>query len=163
MKLEEKLVSLRKEKGLSQQAAAEKIGVSRQAISRWEVGAAVPSYENLKCICKLYGVSADFLIDDDREEIATQAADVTTRFQEPEEPPKAGSEQNKRPRRRIGYAIAVACILAFLVGTMLICKWEFNQDSGDPSMDDTEYISQDDMNRDANDDGFETFPLEAGW
>jgi transcriptional regulator with XRE-family HTH domain len=106
MKLEEKLVSRRKEKGLSQQAAAEKIGVSRQAISRWEVGAAVPSYENLKCICKLYGVSADFLIDDDREEIAAQATDLTPNFQEAEEPPKAAPEQNKRPRRRIGYATA---------------------------------------------------------
>lgn len=38
MKLEEKLVSMRKEKGLSQMKLAEMMGVSRQAISRWEVG-----------------------------------------------------------------------------------------------------------------------------
>lgn len=38
MKLEEKLISLRKEKGLSQMKLAEMMNVSRQAISRWEVG-----------------------------------------------------------------------------------------------------------------------------
>lgn len=41
MKLEEKLVSLRKAKGLSQMKLAEKMNVSRQAISRWETGAAI--------------------------------------------------------------------------------------------------------------------------
>lgn len=48
MKLEEKLISLRKEKGLSQMKLAEMMNVSRQAISRWEVGTAVPSTDNLK-------------------------------------------------------------------------------------------------------------------
>lgn len=48
MKLEERLISLRKEKGLSQMKLAEMMNVSRQAISRWEVGAAVPSTDNLK-------------------------------------------------------------------------------------------------------------------
>lgn len=54
MKLEEKLVSLRKAKGLSQMKLAEKMNVSRQAISRWETGAAIPSSENLKYLSDLY-------------------------------------------------------------------------------------------------------------
>lgn len=53
MKLEEKLVSLRKAKGLSQMKLAEKMNVSRQAISRWETGAAIPSSENLKYLSDL--------------------------------------------------------------------------------------------------------------
>lgn len=57
MKLEEKLVSLRKAKGLSQMKLAEKMNVSRQAISRWETGAAIPSSENLKYLSDLYSVS----------------------------------------------------------------------------------------------------------
>lgn len=60
MKLEEKLVSLRKAKGLSQLKLAEMMNVSRQAISRWEVGAAVPSIENLRFLSRLYGVSIDY-------------------------------------------------------------------------------------------------------
>ena len=43
MNLSEKLVSLRKQKGFTQMDLAERLDVSRQAISRWEVGAAVPS------------------------------------------------------------------------------------------------------------------------
>lgn len=65
MKLEEKLISLRKEKGLSQMKLAEMMDVSRQAISRWEVGAAVPSTDNLKFLGNLYGVSLEYLLHDD--------------------------------------------------------------------------------------------------
>lgn len=56
MTTEEKLVRLRKEKGLSQLQLAEEINVSRQAISRWEVGLAVPSREKLKALSELYHV-----------------------------------------------------------------------------------------------------------
>lgn len=64
MKLEEKLVSLRKAKGLSRMKLAEKMNVSRQAISRWETGAAIPSSENLKYLSDLYSVSLDYLLSD---------------------------------------------------------------------------------------------------
>lgn len=64
MKLAEKLVYLRKEQGLSQLKLAEMMGVSRQAISRWEVGTAVPSTDNLRRLGKLYGVSVDVFLDD---------------------------------------------------------------------------------------------------
>lgn len=47
MKLEERLTALRKKKGLSQLELAETLGVSRQAVSRWEVGASAPGMENL--------------------------------------------------------------------------------------------------------------------
>ena len=68
MKLEEKLVSLRKAKGLSQMKLAEMMNVSRQAISRWEVGAAVPSTDNLKFLGRLYDVPLEYLLHDDAPE-----------------------------------------------------------------------------------------------
>lgn len=61
MKLAEKLVYLRKKQGLSQLKLAEMMNVSRQAISRWETGIAVPSAENLKYLGNLYNVSLDYL------------------------------------------------------------------------------------------------------
>ena len=48
MKLEEKLISLRKANGLSQFNLAEQLGVSRQAVSKWEAGASKPSTENFE-------------------------------------------------------------------------------------------------------------------
>lgn len=67
MKLDEKLVSLRKEKGLTQMKVAEELHVSRQAISRWESGVAVPSTENLRFLSELYGVPIDYLINEELE------------------------------------------------------------------------------------------------
>ena len=65
MKFEEKLIQLRKSRGLSQEALAEQLGVSRQAISRWELGETTPDLANLKQLSELYGVSADYLLHDE--------------------------------------------------------------------------------------------------
>lgn len=51
---------------------AEKLNVSRQAISRWEVGAAVPTTDNLKVLSELYGVSVDYLLNDAAENASKQ-------------------------------------------------------------------------------------------
>jgi len=67
MNLPEKLVYLRKQKGLSQEELAERMELSRQAISRWESGGAVPGIESLKLLSCLYGVTVDSLIDDTQD------------------------------------------------------------------------------------------------
>lgn len=72
MSLAERLTRLRKEKGLTQLNLAEKLDVSRQAISRWEAGSAVPSTENLKFLSDLYGVSVDFLLNGNDEEVSSE-------------------------------------------------------------------------------------------
>lgn len=68
MNLPEKLTYLRKQKGLTQQSLAETLNVSRQAISRWEVGTAVPSTDNLKVLGNLYAVPVDYLLDDNADD-----------------------------------------------------------------------------------------------
>ena len=65
MQLSDKLVSLRRSLGLSQEELAEKLNVSRQAVSRWESGTAMPDAANLLQLSKLFGVSADYLLNDD--------------------------------------------------------------------------------------------------
>ncbi|MBS6533275.1 MAG: helix-turn-helix transcriptional regulator [Oscillospiraceae bacterium] len=62
MELNERLAQLRKEHGLSQNDLAEKLNVSRQAISRWEQGLAMPSSDNLIYLSRLYGSTLDELI-----------------------------------------------------------------------------------------------------
>ena len=63
----EKLQKLRKEKGLSQEQLAAQISVSRQALSKWELGTAIPDTENALRISKLFGVSIDYLLNDEYE------------------------------------------------------------------------------------------------
>lgn len=70
-----KLTALRKHNGLSQEALAEKIGVSRQAISKWERGEASPDTENLLSISKIYRVSLDDLLGDKTAEEIIAAAE----------------------------------------------------------------------------------------
>lgn len=57
-----KLLKLRKENGLSQEELADKLGISRQAVSKWERAEASPDTDNLICLAKLYGVSLDELL-----------------------------------------------------------------------------------------------------
>lgn len=65
MTYNEKLVKLRKEHGFTQEQLAEMIGVSRQAISRWEAGETVPEAALLIRLCDVYHVSADYLLRDE--------------------------------------------------------------------------------------------------
>lgn len=76
----EKLIRLRKGQGLSQEALAEALGVSRQAVSRWEQGTALPDAGKLLPCARLFQVSVDWLLDDGR--------DWEERETEPAKPPR---------------------------------------------------------------------------
>ncbi len=67
--LSEKIRDLRKKAGLSQEELAEKLDVSRQAVSKWELGAAVPTADKLLEISDLFGVSLDHLMRDDPRDL----------------------------------------------------------------------------------------------
>ena len=58
---------LRKQHDLSQEELAEKLNVSRQAVSRWEVGSAQPDASNVLQLSKLFDVTADYLLNEDYE------------------------------------------------------------------------------------------------
>ncbi len=64
MTLPEKILALRKQRGLSQEELAGRLQVSRQAVSRWEVGSAQPDAHNILQLSRLFGVTADYLLDD---------------------------------------------------------------------------------------------------
>lgn len=74
-----KLVDLRKKMGMSQEAVAEKLGLSRQAISRWERAEGAPDMNNLIQLSKLYKVSLDQLVGTDISVDAGQADELQER------------------------------------------------------------------------------------
>lgn len=65
MTIGEKITKLRKQAGLSQEAFSEKLGISRQAVSKWENGTAQPANENLAQIARLFDVTISSLLDDE--------------------------------------------------------------------------------------------------
>lgn len=68
MKLSEKICYCRKKSGKSQEALAEQLGVSRQAVSKWETGEAEPELKKLRLLAEVFGVSTDWLLSDDESQ-----------------------------------------------------------------------------------------------
>ena len=94
MEFNEKLQKLRTNENLTQEELAEKLYVSRTAVSKWESGRGYPSIDSLKVIAKYFNVTIDELIGS--EEIVTLA------------------EKDKKPR------VWVAALLAYLVAGLFI-------------------------------------------
>lgn len=67
IEIADRLVKLRKKYGYSQEELADKLGLSRQAVSKWERAEASPDTDNLICLAKLYGVSLDELLATDED------------------------------------------------------------------------------------------------
>lgn len=68
MKTGEKIYTLRKKFGWSQDELGDKLSVSRQSVSKWETGESVPEPAKLLAIAKLFSVSTDYLLDDSEQE-----------------------------------------------------------------------------------------------
>lgn len=73
MLLSEKIMSLRKRNGWSQEELAQQLGVSRQSVSKWESMASMPDIQKIMAMSELFGVSTDYLLKDELEELPTTA------------------------------------------------------------------------------------------
>lgn len=129
MRLEEKLTVLRKESGYTQLDLAEKVRVSRQAISKWETGRALPSAENLKYLSELFGVSVDYLLNDDMTEepkpkeqepaLEPQTKEPQTKEPQTEEAVFPEKEKGKPVRWKYIAALLLAVLLGLLIGVFV--------------------------------------------
>jgi transcriptional regulator with XRE-family HTH domain len=81
--LGEKLLDLRKSKGLSQEEVADKLGVTRQTVSKWETDQSTPDFDKIAPLCELYEISADELltgvITEKKEEVTINNTDSRKR------------------------------------------------------------------------------------
>ena len=76
MLLSEKIMSLRKRNGWSQEELAQRLGVSRQSVSKWESMASMPDIQKIMAMSELFGVSTDYLLKDELEELPATAIAV---------------------------------------------------------------------------------------
>ena len=98
MEFNEKLQELRKQKGLTQEELAEKLYVSRTAISKWESGRGYPNIDSLKAISRFFSVTVDNLLSSD--EILTIAAD--------------NQKQTEKHFRDLAFGLLDICMLMLL-------------------------------------------------
>uniref|UniRef100_UPI004057176C helix-turn-helix transcriptional regulator n=1 Tax=Agathobacter sp. TaxID=2021311 RepID=UPI004057176C len=114
MSLAKKLVTLRKRNGLTQLDLADKLNVSRQAISRWEVGAAVPSTDNLKILSELYNVSVDDIL---KGEVVGTSKSPDASDMSPEEQTSRGKHQRGKI---VFFCVLILSVLAAFIVSSIV-------------------------------------------
>ncbi len=80
MEIGKKIMELRKQKGLSQEELAEKVGVARQTISKWELGETSPDLKQSKELSQIFNVSLDELVDNDIKSILVEKTSNTEKL-----------------------------------------------------------------------------------
>lgn len=81
MILADKIITLRKKNGWSQEELADKMNVTRQSVSKWEGAQSVPDLNKILLMSQIFGVSTDYLLKDEIEEDFTQAIESEDSFQ----------------------------------------------------------------------------------
>lgn len=82
MNLSEKILALRKSRGMSQEELAEKLDVSRQSVSKWETGQAMPELDKIVAISRLFDITTDYLLKESEVEELAFKADMLEKRQE---------------------------------------------------------------------------------
>ena len=121
MSFAKKMIELRKQNGLSQQDLAARLGVSRQAISRWETGAVQPLADSVKSLAQVFQVSTDYLLNDDLD---TPTPPPTAQPAPPQEKPKSARKHRKWLLALAALAAAAVLVLVTASGTMAYLRWE---------------------------------------
>lgn len=133
MDLAERLAALRKRAGLSQGDVAERLNVSRQAVSRWETGFTVPSTDNLSHLGRLYGATLDELLSYSAalppEKPQEEAPAQQPKAEAPAPTPQPAAASAPAHARAIIIALSILCLLlAIGVGVLLHQKHSENRE-----------------------------------
>lgn len=118
IQLADRLVALRKENKLSQEALAEKLGLSRQAISKWERAEASPDTDNLISLAFLYGISLDQLLGN--EQVKEQEPAKAEKEKKPLNPIQI---KGKKLFLALPFVVIGAIVLYLLGGFVLDGAW----------------------------------------
>ena len=143
-----RFTALRKQHGLSQEQLAEKLEVSRQAVSKWERGEASPDIENLSSLAKLYGITIDELVNGVQEQpsafgaVPENSSDISESPADPQEgddcpnPCEYGGvtvthyNSVEKPSMAMfllkGFPFALMVVIAFLLTGFLLNLWYIN-------------------------------------
>ena len=122
MSFAEKMIELRKQQNLSQQDLADQLGVSRQAISRWETGAVQPLADSVKSLAQVFQVSTDYLLSDDLDDPTPPQPAPT-----PQEGPTPAHRHRKWPLALTALVAAALLMLVTAVGTAYYLQWKERQ------------------------------------
>jgi transcriptional regulator with XRE-family HTH domain len=118
MTLGERIKTCRQQAGMSQEKVAELVGISRQAVTKWETNQSAPSTENLFKLAEIFGTTVDLLLHEEASGEDTQAEAITEE--------QASFELNSLYKKKSFWIVftVIATILLFLI-------WQTGQNVGE--------------------------------
>ena len=132
MKLNEKIAFYRREQKLSQEELAARTGVSRQAVSKWELGEASPDINKLLALARVFGVTTDHLLNEDEEPERAAPTEPSPEDPVPPPPSQPGQFSNLpgfvgKMVRRWGWLAGIYIALQGLGVTLVgaVARWAF--------------------------------------
>lgn len=128
MILSEKIIMLRKKFGWSQEELAQQLDVSRQSVSKWELGAAIPDLDKILRLSQLFGVSTDYLLKDDAEDIAFSDGESDEQGVKHVSVEEANTYMNLVKTMSTRFAYAISALI--LSPALLILLSAFSEDKG---------------------------------
>ena len=126
MSLGERIKEQRKSCGMSQEKLAELVGVSRQAVTKWETDQSAPSTEKLFKLAQIFGTSVDLLIKNDEQSTATPAEQIYYMYKMEQERKRA--ELKARLKRNVSVTLCIAggYFLFYLIGRFIWCDRNYS-------------------------------------
>ena len=121
MSLGERIKEQRKNCGLSQEKVAELVGVSRQAVTKWETEQSAPSTENLFRLAEIFGTTVDILLASEEEEKNSPAEQIYYLYKMEEA--KKADDLRARRKKNVLMALSVmgGYIIIYLLGRLIWC------------------------------------------
>ena len=121
MSLGERIKEQRKACGLSQEKLAELVGVSRQAVTKWETDQSAPSTEKLFKLAVIFGTSVDLLIKNDGQITQTPAEQIYYMYKMEQEQKRAEFKAKLKKNAIVALCIAAGYFLFYLIGRFIWC------------------------------------------
>lgn len=121
MALGERIKVCRQNAGLSQEKVAELVGVSRQAVTKWEVNQSAPNTEHLFKLAEIFGTTVDMLLTSEHKAKPSPAEQIYYLYKMEEEKKAAIKKQTQKRNLLIALLVAAGYIGIYLIGRILWC------------------------------------------
>lgn len=121
MTLGERIKACRQSAGMSQEKVAELVGVSRQAVTKWEVNQSAPNTENLFKLAEIFGTTVDMLLASEDENKQSPAEQIYYLYKMEAEKKAAIKKQKLKRNILIALLVAVGYVAIYLIGRIIWC------------------------------------------
>lgn len=121
MTLGERIKACRQKVGMSQEKVAELVGVSRQAVTKWETNQSAPNTENLFKLAEIFGTTVDLLLTDGDEDKPSLAEQVYSLYKLEEEKRRRHNNEVRKKNGSIAVMVAAVYLMLYLIGRMIWC------------------------------------------